>query len=40
MEIVGTSMPDGSTYWQVQEGVFVHPSDFNPKRTAGSHDEL
>lgn len=40
MEIVGTSMPDGSTYWQVQEGVFVHPSDFNPKRATGSHDEL
>lgn len=40
MEIVGTSRPDGSTQWRVQEGVFVHPSDFNPKRPTEAHDEL
>ena len=40
MEIVGSTMPDGSTYGHVMEGVFVHPSDFNPKRSTGSHDEL
>jgi len=40
MEIVGTSMPDSSTKWKVQEGVYIHHSDFNPKKSAGGHDEL
>ena len=40
MEIVGTSRPDGSTKWKTQEGVYVHPTDFDPKRRPGSHDEL
>lgn len=39
MEIVGTSMPDGSTNWKVQEGIYVHHSDFNPKK-AYIRDEL
>merc|ERR1712154_516781 len=38
MEIVGVSMPDISTRWKAAEGVFVHPSDFNPVKTR--HDEL
>merc|ERR1719373_592430 len=40
MEIVGTSRPDGTTKWRTQEGVYVHPTDFDPKRRPGSHDEL
>jgi len=40
MEIVGTMSPDGSTNWKVQEGVYIHPSDFNPKKSYGGHDEL
>jgi len=39
MEIVGTSRADGSTHWKTQEGVYVHHTDFDPKRSAG-HDEL
>jgi len=39
MEVVGLSMPDSSTKWKTAEGIFVHPSDFNPKRQA-AHDEL
>jgi len=39
MEIVGTSRADGSTHWKTQEGVYVHQTDFDPKRSAG-HDEL
>merc|ERR1712241_808189 len=38
MEIVGVSMPDISTKWKAAEGIFVHPSDFNPIKTR--HDEL
>ena len=38
MEIVGLSMPDASTSWRVAEGIYVHPSDFNPKKA--KHDEL
>jgi dolichyl-phosphate-mannose--protein O-mannosyl transferase len=40
MEIIGMTKADGSTKWRTQEGVYVHPSDFNPKRNQGSHDEL
>jgi len=40
MEIVGSSNPDGSTNWKVQEGVYIHQSDFNPKKSYGGHDEL
>ena len=40
MEIVGTSRPDGSTKWRTQEGVYIHQTDFDPKRKYGSHDEL
>merc|ERR1711868_191210 len=39
MEIVGQSRPDGSTQWRTQEGVYVHQTDFDPKRRPG-HDEL
>jgi len=40
MEIVGSTRADGSTKWRTQEGVYVHPTDFDPKRKYGSHDEL
>merc|ERR1711915_752058 len=40
MEIVGTSRPDGTTKWRTQEGVYVHPTDFDPKQKYGGHDEL
>lgn len=39
MEVVGLSMPDASTKWKTAEGIFIHPSDFNPKRNS-AHDEL
>ena len=39
MEIVGQHRPDGSTQWKTQEGVYVHQTDFDPKRRTG-HDEL
>jgi len=39
MEIVGLSMPDSTTKWKTAEGIFVHPSDFNPKKHS-RHDEL
>jgi len=40
MEIVGLSMPDVSAKWKTAEGIFVHPTDFNPKKHSGNHDEL
>jgi len=40
MEIIGMTRADGSTKWKTQEGIYVHPSDFNPKKSHGSHDEL
>jgi len=40
MEIIGISRPDGSTKWRTQEGIYIHPSDFNPKRQQMGHDEL
>jgi len=40
MEIVGSSRADGSTKWRTQEGVYIHSTDFDPKRKYGSHDEL
>merc|ERR1711892_735554 len=40
MEIVGSTRADGSTKWRTQEGVYVHQSDFDPKRNIASHDEL
>ena len=40
MEIVGTSRADGSTHWKTQEGVYVHHTDFDPKRNTAEHDEL
>ena len=40
MEIVGTSRADGSTNWKTQEGVYVHHTDFDPKRNTAEHDEL
>ena len=39
MEIVGSSRADGSTQWKTQEGVYIHQTDFDPKRSSG-HDEL
>ena len=39
MEIVGQQRPDGSTYWKTQEGVYIHQTDFDPKRQ-NAHDEL
>ena len=39
MEIVGLSMPDISTKWKTAEGIYVHPSDFNPTKHS-RHDEL
>jgi len=40
MEIVASTRADGSTKWRTQEGVYVHQSDFDPKRNIASHDEL
>jgi len=40
MEIIGSPRADGSTKWRTMEGVYVHPSDFNPKRSRSTHDEL
>jgi len=40
MEIVGLTMPDGTAKWKTQEGIYIHPSDFNPKKSYGGHDEL
>ncbi len=42
MEVIGMSMPDVSAKWRAAEGIFVHPTDFNPKkqRQGGDHDEL
>ena len=40
MEIVGVPHPDGSTKWKGVEGIYIHPSDFNPKQKYGAHDEL
>jgi len=40
MEVIGVSMPDSTTKWKTAEGIFVHPSDFNPKRQTNNHDEL
>ena len=42
MEIIGLTMPDATAKWRTQEGVYIHPSDFNPKKAYGhdSHDEL
>jgi len=40
MEIIGTTRPDGTTKWRTQEGIYIHPSDFNPKRQQMGHDEL
>lgn len=40
MEIIGSQRADGTTKWRTQEGVYVHPSDFNPKRGQMGHDEL
>lgn len=42
MEIIGLTMPDATAKWRTQEGIYVHPSDFNPKKSYGSdaHDEL
>merc|ERR1711936_1208433 len=39
MEIVGLSMPDVSTKWKTAEGIYIHPSDFNPLKNS-RHDEL
>jgi dolichyl-phosphate-mannose--protein O-mannosyl transferase len=39
-EIVGRFSPDSYTDWRVQEGVYIHKSEFNPIKSAGSHDEL
>ena len=39
MEIVGQQRPDRSTYWKTQEGVYIHQTDFDPKRQ-NAHDEL
>merc|ERR1712045_822246 len=39
MEIVGSIRADGSAQWKTQEGVYVHQTDFDPKRSSG-HDEL
>lgn len=39
MEIVGLTMPDTTAKWKVAEGIYVHPSEFNPKKTS-AHDEL
>ena len=40
MEIIGTNNPDGTTNWKVQEGIYIHPSDFNAQKAYGRHDEL
>jgi len=40
MEIIGTYNPDGTTNWKVQEGVYIHQSDFNAQKAYGRHDEL
>jgi len=40
MEIVGVTVPDVSTKWKAAEGVFIHPTDFNPKKEHNKHDEL
>jgi dolichyl-phosphate-mannose--protein O-mannosyl transferase len=41
MEIVGLSMPDTSAKWLAAEGIFIHPSDFDPKKQREDrHDEL
>lgn len=42
-EIVGVnSLNSGSTRWQTLEGLFVHPSTFDPTQNIqhNSHDEL
>jgi len=32
-EIVGVSSPGANhVHWQAMEGLFIHPSDFNPKQ--------
>jgi len=41
MEIIGSNKQDGASKWRTQEGVYVHPSDFNPKGARSEdHDEL
>jgi len=39
-EIVGRRNPDAYSDWRVQEGIYIHKSDFNPIKNSGSHDEL
>ena len=38
MEVIGLSMPDSSTKWKTAEGIFIHPSDFNPRRPYGHYE--
>ncbi|CAG2162104.1 unnamed protein product [Oppiella nova] len=41
MEIVGSSYPDGASYWRTKEGVYVKPSDKTSyTKSDVDHDEL
>nr|CAG4638751.1 EOG090X0E0P [Cyclestheria hislopi] len=44
MEIVGLSRQDQTTKWQTAEGLYIHPSSFNPKQNTHHsrtlHNEL
>ncbi|XP_046392508.1 stromal cell-derived factor 2 [Ischnura elegans] len=39
VEVVGISSPTTNSRWQTMEGLFIHPTDFNPKH-GHEHTEL